>query len=47
MEFKPAAAPRQPSASKVAEVTREGAKITAFPPILTVRKENTKKVAED
>lgn len=31
MEFKPAAAPQQPSASKVAEVRKKGAKRHLFP----------------
>lgn len=31
MEFEPAAAPRQPGASKVAEVRKKGGKMTMFP----------------
>lgn len=44
MDFKPAAAPRQPSASKVVEVKKEGVKIIASPLILTVRQKTLKKI---
>lgn len=47
MEFKPAAAPRQPIASKVAEERKEGAKMIAFPPDPDSEERKHKKIEED